>query len=83
MNLNINNRDYYSCAPGSLVVLSFPHAPNLCSLFPTSLVETLTNAQSGAVLVVNSDEWGHFGLCFFRGTLDSIVCRHVALLVGP
>jgi hypothetical protein len=33
--LDINNRDFYSHAPGSLVVLSFPQPLNFSSVFPS------------------------------------------------
>jgi hypothetical protein len=37
-------RDFYFCAPGSLVVLSFPQLVSFSSVFPKPLSETVTSA---------------------------------------
>ena len=57
-------RAYSICAPNSLVVLSFPHASNFCSLFPIPLAETLTNVHNRRLPSWPlTDLWGHVGLC--------------------
>ena len=43
----------YICAASSLVILSFPHALKICSLFPTLLSETLAKAQTDVCRLVN------------------------------
>ena len=60
----LKKRAYSICAPNSLVVLSFPHASNFCSLFPTPLAETLTNVHNRRLPSWPlTDLWGHVGLC--------------------
>jgi hypothetical protein len=43
----VSNRDFYFCALGSLVVLSFPQLLSFSSVLPKPLSETLTRRSDG------------------------------------
>jgi hypothetical protein len=44
-------RDFYFCALGSLVVLSFPQLVSFSSVFPKPLSETLRRSSDGRIPV--------------------------------
>jgi hypothetical protein len=47
LGASISIRDFYFCALGSLVVLSFPQLLSFSSVFPKPLSETLTRSLDG------------------------------------
>jgi hypothetical protein len=46
-NNKVKNRDFYFCALGSLVILSFPQLLSFYSVFPKPLSKTLTRSLDG------------------------------------